>query len=90
MDKNVSLLLFISLSLQQPPALGDLALQPGLYLQHRVVLDPVLGHTRLHLLQLRLQSGDNRLMAAELSRSLVVHHTDVLLPALNLQDRQEE
>lgn len=56
------------LSLEQPPVLCDLQLQPGLEVQQHVVLVLVAGDTGVELGQLCLQAGDHALEAGELCR----------------------
>lgn len=88
LGRNDSLLLLICLSFQQPSVLINLLLQPWLKLQQHAVVVLQLLQRGLHVLQLCLQSGDDRLVLAELNRVLRVDLRDILLQALNLKDRQ--
>ena len=82
--KNLNLLLFLFnayflvLSVQQPPVLGDLQLQPHFDVQQQVVLTLLLLDGKPELLQLRLQRVDGDLHLAELTAKSMIHLFQVL------------
>lgn len=79
----------LHLSLQQPPVLCDLQLQPHLDVQQLAVLGLLLLDRGSELLQLRLQHVNAVLQLAKLKAVSSFNLSYVLLQALNLQGREE-
>lgn len=79
----------MQLSLQQPPILSNLQLQPHLDVQQQVVLGLLLLEGDSQLLQLCLQHVDAHLQLAELNAVSIPHSFKILLQALHLQDGGE-